>query len=213
MVGKLEPEFILPVGRPSLDGAVSETHLFVLTDTSILKYDKNSRMSLSAIELPIEKEPGSRPLGIILFEDRVIATCRDGRIFLAGADLQRVEEKANLKTSPGFCKPVIFNDTFVFVSCGAAESENFIFLLPRNLEKIKNIEVANRKQFGIPLVMEAKNEQLFCAFESGDFLVINKSLNIARIVDSKSKLMSGVFFTDSYTRCSLKIKLLISATV
>lgn len=198
MVGKLEPEFILPVGRPSLDGALSQAHLFVLTDTSVLKYDKNSRMSLSAIELSIEKEPGSRPLGIVFFEERIIATCRDGRIFLIGADLQRVEEKANLKTSPGFCKPVIFNNTFVFVSCGAAEIDNFIFLYPHNLVKIKSLQVTNRKQFGIPLIMEAKNDQLFCAFESGDVLVINKSLNIARTIDRKSPLMSGVFVSFIY---------------
>ena len=156
-------------------------------------------MSLGAIELPIENDPASRPLGIVFFDEQIIATCRDGSIFLIGADLKRVEGSANLKTSPGFCKPVIFNDTFVFLSCGAADGENFIFLFPRNLERIKSLEVANRKRLGIPLVMEAKNDQLFCAFESGDILIINKSLNIARTVERKYQLMSGVFFT----RCSI----------
>ncbi|CAG5110877.1 Oidioi.mRNA.OKI2018_I69.chr2.g5230.t1.cds [Oikopleura dioica] len=78
----------------------------------------------------------------------------------------------------------------VAISCGAAESERFIFLSlpdllplrkhPATLQKISPLEDVERKKLGIPLVMEVMGCFLYCSFESGQILELNENLTVSR---------------------------------
>lgn len=187
-MGKLEPEFILPVGQPVLDGIVTQTNFYVLTPDSIVTYERNSRRRLLSFEIG----DASPPLGVVLLGDNFVVTYRDGllKMYTAGGDHLR---SLQVKTSPGFCKPVVFEAKIVYASSSSTASEGLI-IISSNFEQERTVKIPDRKDFGIPLSLQATENEIICAFESGDILIFNQnfSTELTSIVGVKCQLMSAV---------------------